>query len=152
MNNKPSFLGFRSRALANLTLDKGSKKMSKTEQEDWVRSEYERHYGEVKKGTTQNGKESEPGKNLQLADDAGIPVQEFDHSVRKVDHVEVSDGATCIVSSKHCPLTEKTVYHKSQLQYNTICCKVEGQFKETICPCFYKAVLDQGKLKIDCRR
>jgi len=71
--------------------------------------------------------------------------------MRKIDHMEVSDGDTIIVSSKNCPLTE--AYNKEkQVQFGVCCCRVQGQGQDFICPAFYKAVLHNNKLNIDCRR
>ena len=46
---KPDFLTYRSKALQGLTLCKGfpPDHWSKDDVEDWVRKEYERHYGEL---------------------------------------------------------------------------------------------------------
>jgi hypothetical protein len=68
----------------------------------------------------------------------------------KVDHVEISDGGTEIISSKKCPL--KAPLSKNQVFHNAICCVIEGQppAKDYRCPWFFKVTYDGTKCGVDC--
>lgn len=71
---------------------------------------------------------------------------------RKEDYLEVSDGDTCIVSSKNCPLTKNVEEH--HIFNGVVCCQIVGQestHADFTCPGFYKAVFSPNGLKIDCR-
>ena len=70
--------------------------------------------------------------------------------MKKQDHLEVSDGDTCIASSSKCPIESDV--KQDQIFNETVCCCIRGQRPtDFVCPSFYGAVFSDRGFSIDCR-
>jgi len=70
--------------------------------------------------------------------------------MNKKDYLEVSEGATAIVSCANCPLSYKQALDSAYLVVKDTPLCLERE-KGHVCPGFHKVIYTEGYILVDCR-